>query len=131
MSAYKILVVDDETYIVELVKFNLEKEGFQVIVAYDGISALEQVKAESPDLIVLDIMLPNMDGLEVCRTLKQDINFNSIPIIMLTAKGGEIDTVLGLEREQLYYQPFVAGVAGPHKSRLRAVKILAAEKAVG
>ena len=95
MSGYKILVVDDETYIVELVKFNLEKEGFKVIVAYDGVSALEQVKAESPDLIVLDIMLPNMDGLEVCHTLKQDENFNSIPIIMLTAKGGEIDTVLG------------------------------------
>lgn len=134
MSAFKILVVDDETYIVELVKFNLEKEGFKVIVAYDGVSALEQVKAESPDLIVLDIMLPVMDGLEVCHTLKQDENFNSIPIIMLTAKGGEIDTVLGLETgaDDYITKPFSPReLLARIKARLRAVKILAAEKAVG
>lgn len=93
----KILVVDDETYIVELVKFNLEKEGYRVLVAYDGVSALEMVRAEYPDLILLDIMLPSIDGLEVCRTLKQESSTSSIPIIMLTAKGEEFDTVLGLE----------------------------------
>lgn len=130
----KILVVDDETYIVELVKFNLEKEGYRVIVAYDGIHALEMVREENPHLILLDIMLPSMDGLEVCRTLKQDPNYNTIPIIMLTAKGEEFDTVLGLEMgaDDYIKKPFspremVARV----KARLRALKILEAEKAVG
>jgi len=130
----KILVVDDETYIVELVKFNLEKEGYRVIVAFDGMHALEMVKEENPHLILLDIMLPGMDGLEVCRTLKQDLNYNTIPIIMLTAKGDEFDTVLGLEMgaDDYIKKPFspremVARV----KARLRALKILEAEKAVG
>lgn len=134
MALSKILVVDDETYIVELVKFNLEKEGFQVIVAYDGLSAMEQVKSEPPDLIILDIMLPNMDGLEVCQTLKQDNSYNSIPIIMLTARAEEIDTVLGLElgADDYIKKPFsprelVARV----KARLRAIRILEAEQAVG
>ena len=134
MYSPKILVVDDETYIVELVKFNLEKEGYRVIVAYDGIHALEIVREENPHLILLDIMLPSMDGLEVCRTLKQDPNYNTIPIIMLTAKGDEFDTVLGLEMgaDDYIKKPFspremVARV----KARLRALKILEAEKAVG
>lgn len=134
MNNFKILVVDDETYIVELVKFNLEKEGFEVIVAYDGVSALDLVKSDSPDLIVLDIMLPIMDGLEVCKALKQDENFNTIPIIMLTAKGGEIDTVLGLETgaDDYITKPFSPReLLARVKARLRAVKILAAEKAVG
>jgi two-component system alkaline phosphatase synthesis response regulator PhoP len=134
MYSPKILVVDDETYIVELVKFNLEKEGYRVIVAFDGMHALEMVKEENPHLILLDIMLPGMDGLEVCRTLKQDPNYNTIPIIMLTAKGEEFDTVLGLEMgaDDYIKKPFspremVARV----KARLRALKILEAEKAVG
>lgn len=134
MMKYKIMVVDDEAYIVELVKFNLEKEGYQVVVASDGLGALEMVQVERPDLILLDIMLPNMDGLEVCRTLKQNPMLYSIPIIMLTAKGEEIDTVLGLEMgaDDYVKKPFspremVARV----KARLRALKILEAEKAVG
>ena len=134
MYSPKILVVDDETYIVELVKFNLEKEGYRVIVAFDGIHALEMVREENPHLILWDIMLPSMDGLEVCRTLKQDPNYNTIPIIMLTAKGDEFDTVLGLEMgaDDYIKKPFspremVARV----KARLRALKILEAEKAVG
>ncbi len=134
MPGPKILVVDDETYIVELVKFNLEKEGFRVVVAYDGLSALEMVKKEVPDLIILDIMLPNMDGFEVCRVLKQNPDYNTIPIIMLTAKAEEFDTVLGLEMgaDDYIKKPFspremVARV----KARLRALKILEAEKAVG
>ncbi len=132
--ASKIMVVDDETYIVELVKFNLEKEGFQVIVAYDGLSAMELVESETPDLIILDIMLPNMDGLEVCQALKRDNNYHLIPIIMLTARAEEIDTVLGLElgADDYIKKPFsprelVARV----KARLRAIKILEAEQAVG
>ncbi|MDH7498309.1 MAG: response regulator, partial [Syntrophomonadaceae bacterium] len=97
MKATRILVVDDELPIVELVKFNLEKEGFQVDVAHDGLSALRAVEAARPDLVVLDIMLPNLDGLEVCRRLRRSPEFGDIPIIMLTAKGEEIDTVVGLE----------------------------------
>lgn len=134
MSGEKILVVDDETYIVELVSFNLEKEGYEVMVAYDGLGALAKAKAELPDLIILDIMLPKMDGLEVCRNLKQDNVCKIIPIIMLTAKGEEFDTILGLETgaDDYITKPFsprelIARV----NARLRAVKILADEKAVG
>jgi len=93
----KILVVDDEEPILELLRFNLEKEGYQVCVAKDGQEALERVEKEQPDLLVLDVMLPGMDGLEVCRVLRLNPRFQQIPIIMLTAKGEEIDTVLGLE----------------------------------
>ncbi|ODA39583.1 response regulator transcription factor [Desulfosporosinus sp. BG] len=92
-----ILVVDDEEPILELLRFNLEKEGYLVSVAKDGQEALECVEKELPNLIVLDVMLPGMDGLEVCRILRLNPRFQQIPIIMLTAKGEEIDTVLGLE----------------------------------
>lgn len=92
-----ILVVDDEEPILELLRFNLEKEGYQVCVAKNGQEALERVEKEHPDLLVLDVMLPGMDGLEVCRILRLNPRFQQIPIIMLTAKGEEIDTVLGLE----------------------------------
>lgn len=81
MANAKILVVDDEAYIVELVKFNLEKEGYEVVVAHDGLKALDMVRTEEPDLIILDIMLPRMDGLEVCRLVKQDQALKAIPII--------------------------------------------------
>lgn len=133
MSA-KILVVDDETYIVELVKFNLEKEGFKVVVAYDGLKALQMVDEQSPDLVILDIMLPKMDGLEACRQLRQNPKYANLPIIMLTARGEEIDTVLGLEMgaDDYIKKPFspremVARV----KARLRAKRVLEAEEAAG
>lgn len=90
-------MVDDEEPIQELLRFNLEKEGYLVRVAKDGKEALDRVAKEQPDLIVLDLMLPGMDGLEVCRRLKLTPNFQQIPIIMLTAKGEVIDKVLGLE----------------------------------
>lgn len=92
-----ILVVDDEEPIQELLRFNLEKEGYLVFVAKDGQEALKHVENEQPDLLVLDLMLPGMDGLEVCRKLRSNPKSQQIPIIMLTAKGEEIDTVLGLE----------------------------------
>ena len=92
-----ILVVDDEEPIQELLRFNLEKEGYLVCVAKDGQEALKHVENDQPDLIVLDLMLPGMDGLEVCRKLRSNPKFQQIPIIMLTAKGEEIDKVLGLE----------------------------------
>lgn len=90
----KILVVDDEKNIVDILKFNLVKEGFQTIEAYDGEQAIECAQKEKPDLILLDIMLPKMDGFTVCRKLRQTI---STPIIMITAKEEEVDKVLGLE----------------------------------
>ncbi|WP_407307464.1 response regulator [Desulfosporosinus sp. SB140] len=92
-----ILVVDDEEPIQELLKFNLEKEGYRVRVAKDGPDALASIEKEQPDLLVLDVMLPVMDGLEVCRRLRLNPKYQQIPIIMLTAKGEEIDKVLGLE----------------------------------
>jgi two-component system, OmpR family, alkaline phosphatase synthesis response regulator PhoP len=93
----KILVVDDEKDIVELLAYNLEKEGFAVIRAYDGERALELAKSQRPDLLVLDLMLPGINGVEVCRRLRGDPRSAGLPIIMLTAKGEEIDRVLGLE----------------------------------
>ena len=89
-----ILVVDDEKPIADILQFNLIKEGYRVICAYDGDEALEKVEEEQPDLMLLDIMLPKRDGMEVCREVRKKYNF---PIIMLTAKGSEIDKVLGLE----------------------------------
>lgn len=93
----KILVVDDEQPIRELVKYNLEREGFQVLLAEDGKVGLDLAQKETPDLIVLDVMLPGQDGLAVCRTLHQEAITRSIPIIMLSARGEELDKVLGLE----------------------------------
>ncbi|ABO49246.1 two component transcriptional regulator, winged helix family [Desulforamulus reducens MI-1] len=93
----KILVVEDEQPIRELIKYNLEREGFQVIQAANGDIALDMAKSEVPDIILLDIMLPGQDGLSVCRYLHQDAATRSIPIIMLSARGEELDKVLGLE----------------------------------
>lgn len=90
----KILVVDDEKPIADILKFNLEKEGYDVVCAYDGDTAISLAESEKPDLILLDIMLPEKDGYEVCREIRKTQN---MPIIMLTAKDTEIDKVLGLE----------------------------------
>ncbi|XWX60332.1 response regulator transcription factor [Desulfitobacterium sp. AusDCA] len=95
--AMTILVVDDEEPIQELLKFNLENEGYNVLIAFDGPAALKIVEEKRPDLIVLDVMLPGMDGLEVCNQLRQNPKLRDLPVIMLTAKGEEIDKVLGLE----------------------------------
>jgi two-component system alkaline phosphatase synthesis response regulator PhoP len=92
-----ILVVDDETNILELIKFNLEKEKFRVITASDGISGLTMAQEYMPDLIILDIMMPDKDGFEVCRTLRAKKNTAVTPIIMLSAKGELMDKVIGLE----------------------------------
>ncbi len=95
--ARKILVVDDEAVLVETIAYNLEQAGYQVLTAADGGSALEAARRETPDLVILDLMLPEMDGLEVCRQLRREHNTATIPIMMLTAKGDEIDKVVGLE----------------------------------
>jgi two-component system, OmpR family, response regulator VicR len=90
----KILVVDDEKPIADILQFNLEKEGYKVTCAYDGVEAIKKVEEETFDLLLLDIMLPQMDGMEVCREVRKKY---TMPIIMLTAKDSEIDKVLGLE----------------------------------
>jgi len=91
----KILVVDDEEHILTLIKFNLEQAGFQVVTAIDGDEALQKATDEKPELIVLDLMLPKKDGMEVCKELR--LQRNTTPILMVTAKDDEFDKVLGLE----------------------------------
>ena len=93
----KILIVDDEPDALELVTFNLKRAGFDTLSASDGAEALRKVREFSPDLMVLDLMLPEIDGLELCRMLRADPLTRSMPIIMLTAKAAEVDRVLGLE----------------------------------
>ena len=114
---YKILIIDDEPHIVDLVKAYLEKDGFKVIVAYDGNSALELVQMQSPDLLVLDLMLPEISGWDICRMLRKK---SDIPIIMLTARDEVSDRVLGLE---LGADDYVTKPFDPKElvSRVRAV----------
>ena len=93
-----ILIVDDERMLVETISYNLQKEGFTIATAHDGESALQQVKAVSPQLVILDLMLPKISGWEVCRALRQNPEYQiDVPILMLTARGEEADKVLGLE----------------------------------
>ncbi len=93
--AKKILAVDDEKAIVRLVQVNLEREGYEVVTAYDGREALEKVASERPDLIVLDVMMPYMDGFEVLQQLKKEPDTREIPVIMLTAKAQDADVFRG------------------------------------
>ena len=97
MSRRKILVVDDEPDIVELVSYNLKKEGFDVASAADGEEALSMIRRGNFDFLILDLMLPGIQGMELCRILRNDPKTAHIPIIMLTAKGEEVDRILGLE----------------------------------
>ncbi len=92
--AFQVLVVDDEKLIVKGIKFSLEQDGMQVSTAYDGAEALQLIQENSFDLVVLDVMLPKMDGLEVCQYVRE---FSQIPIIMVTAKGEDLDKIMGLE----------------------------------
>ena len=92
-----ILIVEDEKDIVKMLDYNLKKEGFRALSVRNGEGAIDLVRREHPDMIILDLMLPGMDGLEVCKTLKGDSKTASIPIIMLTAKSQESDKVVGLE----------------------------------
>jgi len=93
----KLLIIEDERDIVQALEYNLKKEGFAVSKAYDGIQGLKLIKELSPDLIILDLMLPGVDGLEICRQVKKDPKTENLPVIMLTAKGAEADKVVGLE----------------------------------
>jgi phosphate regulon transcriptional regulator PhoB len=93
----KILIVDDEPDIVELVSYNLEREGFVTIKAHDGETALCKVRIEKPDLLILDLMLPGVSGLDICKRIRANPETSSLPIIMLTAKADEVDKIIGLE----------------------------------
>ena len=97
MSKGTVLVVDDEEDILELIRYNLAKEGYHVLCAASGETAVQMARAESPDLVLLDLMLPGIDGLDVCRILKNDPKMKAFSIIMLSAKGEEADVVSGLE----------------------------------
>ena len=116
-----ILVVDDEKPIVDILLYNLEKEGYNVIEANDGITAVDVALEKRPDLILLDIMLPKLDGLSVCKRIKNSLN---VPILMLTAKDGEIDKILGLElgADDYITKPFsVRELVARVKANLRKV----------
>jgi two-component system, OmpR family, alkaline phosphatase synthesis response regulator PhoP len=93
----RILVIEDDKDIVELVRYNLEKDGYQVVSSGDGASGLAQIRKSPPDVLVLDLMLPKMSGLDVCKEVRKDISLNRLPILILTAKGEEADRVVGLE----------------------------------
>lgn len=93
----KLLVVEDEANIRQLIRYHLEKEKFHVLEAADGVQGLKLARAERPDLVLLDLMLPEMDGLEVCRALKGNAATSALPVIMLTARSEEIDKIIGLE----------------------------------
>ena len=97
MIQKKILVADDEKDIVDLIAYNLEQEGFAVCKAFDGRKAWEMVNADKPDLVILDLMMPAMPGMEVCRMIRRQAETAAIPIIMLTAKSDPVDKILGLE----------------------------------
>ncbi|MGL4523657.1 MAG: response regulator YycF [Bacilli bacterium] len=123
----KILIVDDEKPIADILKFNLEKEGFEISLAHDGQEALDKVEEMNPDLILLDIMLPIKDGLEVCREIRKT---RETPIIMLTAKDSEIDKVLGLElgADDYVTKPFSAReLLARVKANLRRQQTIVAE----
>jgi len=93
----KILIVEDERDLAELLAFNLEKEGYQTLVALDGRTGLERVRTEKPDLIILDLMLPEVNGIDFCKHLRKQESTAALPVIMVTAKGEEIDKVVGFE----------------------------------
>jgi two-component system, OmpR family, alkaline phosphatase synthesis response regulator PhoP len=97
MAKGKILVVDDEIYIVHILDFSLGMEGYEVLTALDGEQALERARAEHPDLIVLDIMMPKLDGYETCKLLKAGPETKDIPVILLSAKGRNVDQKVGFE----------------------------------
>ncbi len=97
MAKGRILVVDDEIYIVHILDFSLGMEGYEVLTALDGEQALEKARAQHPDLVVLDIMMPKLDGYETCKMLKADPATREIPVILLSAKGRNVDQKIGFE----------------------------------
>jgi DNA-binding response OmpR family regulator len=111
MSRGKVLVVDDEEYIQHILNFSFGAEGYEVITAADGAEAIQKAISEKPDVIVLDIMMPKMDGYQACKKLKSDPQTKSIPVILLTAKGRDVDRQLGSEAgaDDYVVKPFSPG----------------------
>jgi len=122
----KILIVDDEPDVVQLIEYNLKSAGYDVMTATDGQDALQQARGSSPDLIILDLMLPEVDGLDVCKILRRDAGTAGIPIVMLTAKASETDRVLGLE---LGADDYVTKPFSPRELVLRVKRLLRSESA--
>ncbi len=121
MAEARIFVVEDEPDIAEVLTYNLEKEGFEVVVQKRGDEALEAIRRDPPDLVILDLMLPGIDGLEITRTLKRNSATERIPIMMLTARGEEVDRIVGLE---LGADDYISKPFSPREVVLRAKAIL-------
>ena len=121
MARERILLIEDEPDIAEVLQYNLEKEGFDVELAHRGDSGLESLRRQSPDLILLDLMLPGVDGLELTRLLKRDTNTSRIPIVMLTARGEEVDRIVGLE---LGADDYISKPFSPREVVLRVKAVL-------
>jgi DNA-binding response OmpR family regulator len=121
MSRQRVLIVEDEEDILNLLRFNLQKSGFDVITSGDGREAMELARRHAPDLVLLDIMLPGLDGFEVCRELKSDPKTRLTPVIMLTARGEEVDRIVGLE---LGADDYVVKPFSPRELTLRVKAVL-------
>lgn len=133
MQRKKIFVVDDEEHIIELIKFNLEKNGYDVLTSDNGEDCIALLEENSVDLLVLDLMLPGMDGIEVCKEIRKKDRFNKLPIIMLTAKGEETDRILGLElgADDYITKPFsVRELVARIKAILRRTEGKSSEKSI-
>jgi DNA-binding response OmpR family regulator len=117
MGSEKLLLADDDLSLLDALAFNLRSVGYQVITAADGVAALERARADGPDLVILDLMLPEVDGMVVCRSLRQE---SSVPILMLTARAGELDKIIGLEAgaDDYLTKPFSLGEL---QARIRAL----------
>jgi DNA-binding response OmpR family regulator len=125
--ADKVLVVEDDVTLLETLEYNLARQGYEVLVAADGVKGLEMAQKEQPDLIVLDVMLPGMDGLDVCRILRREM---SVPILMLTARADEVDKIVGLEvgADDYLTKPFsMRELLARVKAMLRRVRLIRAE----
>ena len=125
MNPARVLIVDDERNIVEALRYNLDREGFETLVAYDGLTALELARTQKPDFLILDWMLPGLDGLEICRSLAREEATRRIPILLLTVRSHESDKVLALEvgAEDYVTKPFsTREVVARVKARLRRLQ---------
>lgn len=117
----KILIVDDEKDLTKLLDYNLKQEGFETLIAHEGKTALDMARKKNPDLIILDVMLPDLSGTEICKIIRSDNETTDLPIIMLSAKGEEIDRILGLE---LGADDYVTKPFSPRELILRVKKVL-------
>ena len=127
MDKTRLLIVEDEPTLLETLKYNLEKQGYDVVTASDGVQALSTARAQKPDLVILDVMLPGLDGFEVCRILRQEM---SLPILMLTAKDEEVDKIVGLEvgADDYLTKPFsMRELLARVRAHLRRVRLLREE----